>query len=156
MSVRVYTAAELKGLVLEQVNAIKNLSDSFNITHANQAYDTAVRECGFEVPISGDADLGAKNEWLIRRMKRWFYAELAAQYATIFDSGDIRAGQIYRNFAQKTKDYDLDFKEAKENPATLNLFVRADQLFDLTSGHVFKPGFQQDMVGQEIAEVYEE
>lgn len=144
-----YTEAQIKALVLDQINNIKGLDNSFMPSDADEAYDWAVMQCGFSVPASTDTDKDTKYQWLIQRMRRWYMGRLRDMYSLRFDAGELRAGQIVKNLMSICEALDTDFKEAKDDPATAALFVDSQAVFD--DDMVIGPGFVDDRFGQDIS-----
>lgn len=147
---RYYTADELKTLVLDQVNRIKKLDPLFDESDADIAYDEALRDVGYDFPLSTDADLGLKNKWIIKRMWRAFAEQLKLRYAPLFDAGDLKAEQIFKHWQAVVQDFDKEFTEAKQAVDTASLFSSSEDLFG--SNIVVAPGFQEDMIGQSVEE----
>src|SRR4030042_1592093 len=92
-----YDTDSLQQLVLTQINTIKGLQSSFEQPAAEDAYDEAVRECGFPCPTSTEDDKEKKYQWLVQRMRRWFMWQLLQQYILKFKAGDMEAQQIVKN-----------------------------------------------------------
>ncbi len=149
MAHKTYTTDDLKKLVMDQVNKVKGISASFGISEADEAYDQAVTEVGFETPVATDSDLDVKNLWLINRMRRWFISQLSLEYILRFDTGDLRASQLSKNLERMVTRLDEEFKAAKESEATAHIFIKASNVFgdDL----VLTSGFLEDGVGQDIS-----
>lgn len=148
---KVYTEQEIKDLVLNQVNSIKKLSDlsiTFTSTDSTQAYDTAVRECGFVVPTSTDTDIDAKNTWLINRQRRWYYYSIREKLLLLIENGDLKGGGIVDRLSKVITEMDAEFQKAKEAEGTAHLFLDATEA--LNSSSVIPSGFVDDRVGQDI------
>lgn len=150
---KVYTEAEIKTLVLDQVNSIKKLSDlgiTFTSTDSTQAYDTAVRECGFVVPIATAGDIDARNTWLINRQRRWFYYRIREKLILLMENGDLKGGGIIDRLSKVITEMDAEFQKAKEAEGTAHLFL--DATATLASSSVIPSGFVNDRAGQDITE----
>lgn len=141
-----YTEADLKTLVLDQVNNIKGLEAAFDPMQSEEAYDEAVMECGFSIPEITDVDKDRKYHWLIQRMRRWYLGRLLEQYNLRFDAGDLKAQQIVTNLLNTCNKYDSDFAIAKTDNATAHLFINAELGFS-SQPLVLKPGFVDDRIG---------
>lgn len=141
-----YTEADLKVLVLNQINSVKGLEAAFDPMQSEEAYDEAVMECGFSTPEITDGDKDRKYHWLIQRMRRWFIGRLLEQYSLRFDAGDLKAQQIVDNLLKICTKNDADFVFAKSDNATAHLFLDATTGFS-SSPMVLKPGFVDDRIG---------
>lgn len=142
-----YSVADLKTLVLNQVNGVKGMAASF--PNADAAYDEAVRQCGFSNPEASDAAAEVKTDWLIQRMRRWFIEQLQIQYILRFDTGDLRSGQISRNLEKKIAAMDQAFSDAKNNDATAHLFIDASAFFGKEM--VMTSGFVDSKLGEDLS-----
>ena len=152
MATKNYTLSELKTLVLDQMNQIKGLEAPFGNTNADadNSYDEAVMQCGFEIPATTDADKDKKYFWLIQRIRRWYMGRLLEQYSLRFKAGDMEAQQIYLNIRSLCKDLDDAFQKARESETESYLFINADTSID--SAIIVSPGFIEDRIGQSIEE----
>lgn len=150
MATKDYTEAEIKTLVLDQMNDIKGLSASFTSNDATEALDEAVRECGFEVPATTDADKLTKYQWLILRMRRFYLGRLYDQYILRFDAGELKAWQIAKNLSKTCKALDEQFGAVKSDPDNAHLFHNADTVFG--TDIVLLSGFVNDRAGQDISD----
>jgi hypothetical protein len=151
MAVAEYTQEELQSLVTEQINKIPEVIVKFVIeTEGEEAYNSSVRECGFEIPVTSDADKAQKYHWLIERMRRWFYGRLLEQRFLRFDAGELLASKVAERLAAILKAMDDQFKEAKGAAETAALFVDADTQFG--SDIVIGPGLIDDRIGQPMEE----
>lgn len=140
----IYKEEDLKNSVLNQVNTIKGLQTVFTTPDADEAYNEAVRECGFICPVDSDTDKAKKYQWLLQRMRRWFLYQLYMQYILKFKSGDAEAQQIASNLQKAIDKLDKDFETAKANDA--ELFVDSTYFGeDLVLG----TGLIEDRVGQQ-------
>lgn len=150
MATKDYTESELKTLVLNQINNIKGLSANFTSTDADEAYDEAVRECGFEIPPTDDNDKLFKYQWLIQRQRRWYLSRLYEQYILRFDVGELKARQIAKNLSQVIQSLDEQFGAAKSDPNNAHVFYNAENIFG--SDIVISSGLIDDRIGQDITE----
>lgn len=148
MALESYTAQELQDKVLARVNKIKGLSVDFDTDEAKESYEDAVRECGFEAPISTDADMNMKQLWLTKRMHRFFMMRLFEQYSLRFGVDNMTADQIPKTLLNAIKYMDEEFEKAKE---ILDLFSSLTDVFG-DSSFVFGPGFVTDRIGQDMEE----
>ena len=149
MATVTYTTQGLKLLVLTQINRIKGLSASFEAGDADASYDEAVRECGFENPVAGDADRDIKYQWLMQRMRRWYLARLHEQYILRFDISDMRAGQVERSLEKIVSKLDEAFAEARTAEATAHIFLSQEDVFG--SDLVVTSGFLDNAMGEDIS-----
>jgi hypothetical protein len=143
----IYTEAEIKDLVLRQINNIKGLQVQFD--DATEAYDEAVRECGFPCPLSTDSDKEKKYQLLVQRMRRWFLWQLLQQYILKFQSGDARAQQIVENLERVINKLDKDFEAARSAYDTAGLLADAAYF---GNDLVLTTGLIDDRIGQSAEE----
>lgn len=149
MAPTTYTVAELKALVLGQINKIKGIAAVFANPDDDQSYDEAVRECGFEIPATDDDDLTIKYQWLIQRMRRWYIGQLYVQYVLQFEAGDLKAQQIVRNLERMLKTMDEQFGAAKADADLAHIFYNAATYFG--TDLVQDSGFVTDRIGQDTS-----
>lgn len=142
MATKDYTLAEIKELIREQANNIKGLSSSFLSSDSDAAYDEAVRECGFELPGTTDADKQLKYHWLILRMRRWYMWQLWQQYILRFKAGDMEAQQIVKNLQNIVDKMDKAFETGKTAEDAAHLFIDSDVVFGTSM--VIGAGFIDD------------
>ena len=147
MALQDYTKTELETMVLAKINGIKGLSANFINDDATESYESAARECGFEVPETTDTDKGKKYNWLIERMKYWFLDHLLTRYILEFDKGEFKAEGIKKGLIKILSNMDKKFNAAKSDPANAALFLDSSDVFgdDLL---VLPPGFIDDRIGQ--------
>lgn len=151
MAIVEYTKEELKTLVTEQINKVTEITTKFTIeVEGEEAYNSAVRECGFEIPATDDADKALKYHWLIERMRRWFYGRILELRFLRFDAGELLASQVAKNLMAIIEKMDEQFSEAREAAETAALFVDADTYFG--SDVVIGPGLIDDRIGQPTEE----
>jgi hypothetical protein len=136
------TLAQLKDTIMRQANQLKGCRDTFNPNDADDAYDEAKRECGFDFPESDDIDVEAKELWILKRMRRWFLMQGWMRHLLAFDAGDMEARGIVKNFQDIITKIDKDFADAKEE---LEVFADAGAVFGQV---VYPPGFIDDRIGQ--------
>lgn len=124
--------------MLAEINSISGLGTAFVAADGISAYDEAVREVGFEVPSTTDVDRQEKYQWLIARMRRWFYLQVYQRNMLNFDISDLKRSQIPKLLAARIKDIDADFVRGKESPESAHLFLSAGNIFGedivMTSG----------------------
>jgi len=149
MSHKTFSLDQIKSLVLNQVNAVKGLSEKFTSGQAGEAYDEATREIGFELPAASDTDVEIKYQWIIERMRRWFLFQLYNQHILRFDISDLRAGQVVRNLEKAIKGMDDRFRSAREEQATAHLFMKAADVFG--NDMVLTSGFLENAMGKDIS-----
>ena len=150
MAIKDYSLTELKELVLLQINKIKGLDIPFDSIDSDEAYDSAVRECGFELPETDDVDKAPKYRWLAHRMGSWYFSKLLERNIYKFKMGDLEANQLVGNLERLIKKYDEEFTKAKEDAGTTHLFMDADTAFG--EDMIVAPGFIEDRVGESIEE----
>jgi len=146
---KVFTVAEMQSMVLDRINKIKKLSTVFTQPESVDAYDAAVRECGFSVPVTGDDDINLKNEWLIKRMGFWFYYMVRERHLLLVDSGDIKASEIVKNLTKILDGFNAEFEKAKTSDTTSFLFTEAGNVFG-SDPMVLPSGFVNDSIGEDI------
>jgi len=148
---KVYTGSEIKNMVLTRVNNIRKLDTPFGATDADEAFDSAIRECGFDLPVAGDDYIDQKNEWIIKRMVYWFYFQVRARYLLLVESGDIKAGGIVVRLTNILNDMNSEFEKARSSDTTAHLFVNSSTLFG-SSPLVLESGYVNDSIGQDITD----
>lgn len=148
MAVKDYTLTELKELILAQVNKVKGLDVPFDSVDSDEAYDSAVRDCGFELPLTTDEDKAQKYKWLAQRMGWWYFSKLLERYVFRFKTVDLEAQQLVGNLERLVKRYDEEFTKAKEDAKTTHLFIDADTQFGIDI--VVGPGFVDDRISESI------
>lgn len=148
---KIYTADELKLMLLEEVNKVLKLDKSFTLADADVAYDEACRECGFSLPSdSTDASSDTMNQWLIQRMRRYFMYQLRNKHLLLIDNSDIKVGGIVERMTKILAEMDDKFAAARMDAMTSGLFVNASDVYGLDSV-VVSSGFIEDRVGQDKA-----
>ena len=151
MALKDYTKDDLETLVVVKINGIKGLDADYGVEEAREAYESAARECGFELPETTDTDKGKKYNWLIERMKYWFLDHLLTRYILEFDKGEFKAEGIKKGLIKILSNMDKKFNAAKSDPANAALFLDSSDVFgdDLL---VLPPGFIDDRIGQATAD----
>lgn len=149
-----YTEQQIKDLVMNQINKTKGLSSLFVSADATESFDEAVRECGFGLPASDDEFIQPKYEWLIKRMRRWYFSRLLEQYSLRFDTSDLRASQIPKNLRAVIADMDQEFADAKESDKTSHLFIDAAAFFG--DDMVVTSGFLDNAYGEDVSHLGQE
>lgn len=147
MSAKIYTEEQIKALVLAWCNKIKKLDMQFYMSEANEAYDCAMRECGFSLPVESEAehDINNKNHWLIRRMQRWFIERIRDANLLLVDTGDIEGGGVVSRLENMLAKMDAEFMAAKESETIGHLFIGITTF----KPRVIGSGFNYDRVGQD-------
>lgn len=148
-----YTVTTIIELVVDQMNKIKGLQTDWYIADGQQAYDAAVSDIGFGLPIAGDELYAVKSKWIIDRMRRWFYDQLRSQYALRFDISDLKANQIFKNLNQMVNQMDENFLLAKEDPSTAGIFINAANVFG--NDMVVTSGFIENRNGVDLTRIAE-
>jgi len=149
MALVTYTESELQLLVLNQINKIKGLSVLFTSEDASEAYNAAVRDCGFEHPANDDDDLGKKYRWLLQRMRRWYTDTLLFQYSMRFDSQDMKTSQISKSLMTLRDSLDKEFnREINNNPSLFSEALPTMFYDDMVTGH----GLVDDQIGQDATD----
>ncbi len=146
MALKYYTLSELKQLSLDGAQRYRS---AYTIDDADTAYNYAASSCGYENPLSSDADYAAKQYWLIEQMHLWFYKDIQKEYLTKFDVGDLKLGQVSRNLRDIVKALESSFQEAKSASDTAYLFMDAGEMFDNV---VVGSGLMDDIIGNDYRE----
>jgi hypothetical protein len=149
MAITSYTESEIKALVLNWANSIKKLTITFTDSDSDEAYDSAVRDCGFEVPESDDEYLAFKNQWIIERQRYFYLRSVRDQHILFMDSGDLQFGGITERITKILNEMDKRFDEAKNSATTAHLFITPEMLFG-EGAIVVDSGFVNDRMGQDI------
>lgn len=113
MAVKTYTEAELKTLVKDRFDRLKNLPPDFAITDndMNAAFDWATAQLDFDIPSGTDPIRSEKYQWLVNRMTSDLYCKLIESYRPIVDNKDIKTREIFNSFVRTKGSLDKIFNE---------------------------------------------
>lgn len=133
MAVKTYTEAELKTLVKDRFDRLKNLPPDFAITDddMNSAFDWATAQLGFDTPSGSDPARSEKYQWLINRMTSDLYCKLIESYRPIVDNKDIKTREIFDSFVKSKEALDEKFEKGFTDADSMPLVRGSGTVIDV-------------------------
>lgn len=156
MATSTYTVSSLTTYVKTEMNDIDGLAD-FTDTDLTNAYDEAIRECNFEVPLSTDTYKDIKNTCLINRMFRFLFRKAYMRHILKFDVKDMKAGQLVNNLWGKSgiiSKLDEEFEQYRIGPYAYLFIANVSKIFATDS--VIPSKFKYDRFGMDTTEYVDE
>lgn len=121
---------------------------AFNASDATEAFDSAIRETGYSLPVVDDDDIDIKNDWLMKRMGYWFYYHIRQRFLLLIETGDLKGSGITDRLTKILTEEDVKFEKVKMQYP--NIFVNAGISFGGLE-LVIPSGFIENRIGEDIA-----
>jgi hypothetical protein len=142
LAITYYSLPDIKKLGLKSA---RKIHADYEVSDVEHAYTYAAARCGFENPMSTDADYGIKQMWLLRMMSLYFYYDMLKPYSAKFDVEGLKLNQLVRNMRRDIIDpEEKAFTAAMADSRMAHIFESAADHFGVM---VDSTGINDDAVG---------